>query len=301
MRHLVIPLLFLCSVCSCVDMPSAPESIGRIAVEAIFASTAAAKQAAVHSVSSMEIAVYHGNEVVASDELRRVGVRWQGDVKVDAGSYWVKLTARKRDVDWIGAAFVTVGAGKTCRPQIRMVSSIAPILKGGLPLLLERKYCPNCDLRGVDLRGGVDLTGATLTGALLAGAILAEAEMRGAYLPGADLRQAYLIDIKLDDSDLTGAKLAGANLSEANMNRVNLTGANLTDADLFRAELEEAILIDADLTGANLVSAYLKGAKLNGAVLLGANLSGATWLDGRICGDNSIVRGDERSLDEACR
>jgi len=296
MRHFAIPLLLLFGTCSCVDMPSRPRAAGRIAVEAVFAPAAAAKLMSVQYVSSMEIGVYQGNEVVTSGELRRVGSRWQGDVKVDAGSYWVKLAARKGNVDWIGAAFATVEAGKVCRPQIHMVSSIAPLVKGNRSQLLDSKFCPNCDLRG-----GVDLSGATLPGALLTGAILAEAEMRGAYLSGVDFSHAYLIDIKLDDADLSGAELSGTNLSEANMNRINLTGANLTDADLFRAELEEAILVDADLTGANLVSAYLKGAKLDGAVLLGANLSGATWFDGRVCGDNSIVRGDERNIGEACR
>lgn len=64
--------------------------------------------------------------------------------------------------------------------------------------------------------------------------------------------------------------------------------ASCSEADLSGANLRGANLRWADLRGANLSGADLAGADLTGARLSGAALGGATWVNGAICGPNSI-------------
>jgi Pentapeptide repeats (8 copies) len=64
--------------------------------------------------------------------------------------------------------------------------------------------------------------------------------------------------------------------------------ASCSEADLSGANLRGANLRWADLRGTNLSGADLAGADLTGARLAGAALGGATWVNGAICGPNSI-------------
>ena len=50
-----------------------------------------------------------------------------------------------------------------------------------------------------------------------------------------------------------------------------------------------ADLIDVNLSGANLTNANLTNANLSGAITLSADLSGATWMDGQVCAEGSVM------------
>lgn len=102
-------------------------------------------------------------------------------------------------------------------------------------------------------------------------------------LSGAKLRNANLSNIHLERADLRGADLSYANLAGA-----DLRGANLSGAQLKGASLGEADLTGADLSGADLSFAVLASAVLSGARLDGALLQQTTWMDGRICAEQSV-------------
>ena len=127
--------------------------------------------------------------------------------------------------------------------------------------ILETRSCPGCDLRGVDLSGG----------------LLVGADFSGANLDGADLSGA-----RLSQSNLRGASLQDANLEGAILNDTDLTGANLTGAQLAGSRLLEAILVDANLTSVDLEGARFRNTDLSGATMTDANLRGASvegWID----------------------
>lgn len=74
--------------------------------------------------------------------------------------------------------------------------------------LLKTKFCPSCDLAGVDLRGA-KLNEANLEGADLSRAQLSYADLSGANLKKANLKGAHLGGANLEYADLDGAHLAG--------------------------------------------------------------------------------------------
>lgn len=114
---------------------------------------------------------------------------------------------------------------------------------------------------------------------------LSRADLSDALLPGINLRSAMLVGARMDSADLSTADLAYADLSGA-----TAIGARLTGARLIGAELVDAVLSGADLRGADLRYADLTGADLKDALLEGANFSRATWIDGRVCGDEAAGR-----------
>lgn len=79
-----------------------------------------------------------------------------------------------------------------------------------------------------------------------------------------------------------------ANCDAEPVSKVDWHGCDKTGYFLVGADLREANLKDARLSGANLSYANLKGARLDGAVLNDAKLAGATWVDGRVCADDSV-------------
>jgi len=85
-----------------------------------------------------------------------------------------------------------------------------------LKRLKETNKCPNCNLRGADLRD----------------ARLQKTNLQSANLYGADLRGA----------DLRDARLQKANLQSANLNGADLRGADLRETNLWRAEFQAAKL-----------------------------------------------------------
>jgi len=115
----------------------------------------------------------------------------------------------------------------------------------------------DCRLERLDVRG-LDLSGASLRDARAR-----DANMASARLAGADLAYAELAGARLTGAELAGASLVGANLSGVDLSEANLSGADLSYADLYRA---------------NLAGAILKDAKLGRAV----------WIDGRVCGPDSL-------------
>jgi uncharacterized protein YjbI with pentapeptide repeats len=91
------------------------------------------------------------------------------------------------------------------------------------------------------------------------------------------------------DSLLKGEKnLVGAKLEEANLQGMDLTGRDFSGADLEKANLQNANLTNAIFKNADLEKANLKGAKITGAIFKGAELEFATWVDGRLCAEDSL-------------
>jgi hypothetical protein len=72
------------------------------------------------------------------------------------------------------------------------------------------------------------------------------------------------------------------------VNKVDWHGCDKTGYFLVGADLREANLKDVRFPGANLSYANFKGARLDDAVLDNAKLAGATWVDGRVCADDSV-------------
>lgn len=88
---------------------------------------------------------------------------------------------------------------------------------------------------------------------------------------------------------LKGEKnLIGAKLEEANLQEMDLRGRDFSGADLEKANLQNADLTNAIFKNADLENANLKGAKISGAVFKGAELEFATWVDGRVCAEDSL-------------
>jgi len=112
-------------------------------------------------------------------------------------------------------------------------------------------------------------------------------------MEGVNLRQLNLQGASMNNTNLSGADLRGTNLSGSDLSYANLSITDLTDADLHDAQLKGAGLRGSILSGANLANADLsyadlRGAKLDGAQLQGAFLNKAFWLDGSICGPDSV-------------
>jgi len=108
-------------------------------------------------------------------------------------------------------------------------------------------------------------------------------ELEGAVLNNAQLRNSQLVGSNLMNATLSGADLAYSdlrftNLSYSQLVNVTLLGANLKNADLSYADLSNSDLSYADLSNAN----------LGGSKLDNVRFDHALWIDGRICGPNSI-------------
>ncbi len=185
------------------------------------------------------------------------------------------------------------------------------------------------DLRAADLTSA-DLTGARLSGANLKGAVVNRARLSGAtlrkadltgadaiasVLSGADLGKAVARDASFDSTSLKDSDLSGADLTRATLRGAVLSGADLRGARFVRSELDGAVLKsarlgDVDFDGARLVGAdlgeavidkvnffaadlrraNLKGARLGRVRFQGCSLIGATWIDGTVCGYQSLGR-----------
>jgi hypothetical protein len=124
----------------------------------------------------------------------------------------------------------------------------------------------NCALAPAD---GVSWAGCVRTGEILRGAVLRNADLSGGNYDNADL--------------------SAADLAYANLRRSSLRGANLRATKLTGAALDGADLTGADLTGADLSYATLTSAIVEGVRLDGAALGKATWTDGRVCDQASIM------------
>lgn len=111
-------------------------------------------------------------------------------------------------------------------------------------------------------------SGCDKNDASLAHAVLRNADLKGAHFERADLSGADLSYADMQTADLRGADLRGAILRAANLSQVDLTGA--------------------DLTGADLGYTVMSGAVVDGARFDGTNLGKARWIDGRLCGAESV-------------
>lgn len=108
-------------------------------------------------------------------------------------------------------------------------------------------------------------------------------DKRGLNLTGLHVRNARMEKTRLDDAQLGGADLSYAVLTGASLRNVQFSGSVLLGAEMTGADLS-----GADLAGANLQYAVLKGAVLAGTRLNSARLDKATWVDGRVCAEDSI-------------
>lgn len=165
---------------------------------------------------------------------------------------------------------------------------------------------PNLCGNGKDIR--VDLSETKMDWSMLIGIDFHKADMQKAWLIRADLSESNLDDVNLDgsqmlscllvDSTLRGASIKWTDLSEANLEDADAEGANfqgsilencnLSGANLRNADLQDARLTNANLEGADFTNANLQGVDIAGAVLYGVIFNGATWIDGSICGQDSI-------------
>lgn len=113
-------------------------------------------------------------------------------------------------------------------------------------------------------------------------------QMEGINLRQLNLRGASMNNTNLSGADLRGTDLSGADLSYANLSITDLTGADLHQASLKGAGLRGSTLSGANLVNADLSYADLRGAKIEGVQLQGAILNKAFWLDGSLCGPDSV-------------
>ena len=88
---------------------------------------------------------------------------------------------------------------------------------------------------------------------------------------------------------LKGEKnFAGVKLEGANFKGMDLTGVDFKGADLEKANFEKANLTNASFQKADLEEANLKGANIKGAIFSGAEMEFTTWVDGRVCAEDSV-------------
>lgn len=98
-----------------------------------------------------------------------------------------------------------------------------------------------------------------------------------------DFNQEEFNSILKGEKNLIGAKLEEANLQGMDLKGINFSGADLEKANFQNADLTNAIFKNADLENAN-----LNGAKITGAVFKGAELEFTTWVDGKVCAEDSL-------------
>lgn len=108
-------------------------------------------------------------------------------------------------------------------------------------------------------------------------------DKNGVKLSGANLRSANLVTTRMQGAKLSGAsldyaQLAGADLTMADLSQATLVGANLTGADL----------TSANLAGVDLHFADLRGARLDNVNFNGVMLGNTVWIDGKVCGPDSV-------------
>lgn len=109
---------------------------------------------------------------------------------------------------------------------------------------------------------------------------LTDATMNNAQLRSTRLPQANLLNATLTSADMAYADLRQSTLAYSQLQNVNLVGADLQQADLSNADLS-----NADLSYAN-----LQDANLQGAVLDNVSLDNAIWINGDVCGSQSVGR-----------
>lgn len=117
--------------------------------------------------------------------------------------------------------------------------------------------------------------------------------IKGAAWDRKQLANSNFTKANLSNGSFVGASLTNATFVQSNVTQGNFSSADLVNADFEGANLTKSKFNGADLTNTSFVNATLVGADLQGARTTntdfdGANLTGAKWIDGRICGGNSI-------------
>jgi len=148
----------------------------------------------------------------------------------------------------------------------------------------------------------INMKSSDFTLANFSRAQLSRVDMSKSFLVGANFSEVHLSQLNLQASCASGSNFSkavlagGLDLSQSDFSEANFSsawignGVNFKDAILRKANFSHAELLanvsfhDADLRGAN-----FKGTKLYvGGSFDRADLTGAVWIDGRICGPNSI-------------
>lgn len=93
---------------------------------------------------------------------------------------------------------------------------------------------------------------------------------------------------QLSGSSLVGANLRGADLAYSDLSAADFTLADARQARLVGASLRNAVLNHTQLTGADLSFADMSGASVAGAEMSAVRLGNTIWIDGRVCGRDSI-------------
>lgn len=120
--------------------------------------------------------------------------------------------------------------------------------------------------------------GVNLSGCDLSGVNLVKQKIIAANLMNVNLQTANLQSADLSYTNLKYAQLHLANLKYVNFTKANLTGANLLGADLSGAVFSQANLSYANFRDANILTTNFSNARLDHAI----------WIDGRVCGVNSL-------------
>ncbi|MFN8577224.1 MAG: pentapeptide repeat-containing protein [Candidatus Sericytochromatia bacterium] len=178
--------------------------------------------------------------------------------------------------------------------------------------LLLNKSCANCELDYEDLSNktldnsnlkyvnlsNTNLSNTNLSNSSLNNSNLSNSSSNNVTLTNSNLSNSSLNNITLTNSNLstvnlTNSSLNNVTLTNSNLSTVNLTNSTLTSSNLSGSNFTGSILTNANLSNSNFTNATLTNSNLIGANLTninisGANLTGATWIDGRICQNNSI-------------
>lgn len=125
-------------------------------------------------------------------------------------------------------------------------------------------------------------------GSARAGAVWDFCNKAGMGLDDAQLDRLSARSAQFSGASMAAARLSGADLAYADLSGTDLRLAEMRDARLIGASLRHATLNHANLAGADLRYADLGGASVDGTRLTGARLDHAIWVDGRLCGLNSV-------------
>jgi uncharacterized protein YjbI with pentapeptide repeats len=148
--------------------------------------------------------------------------------------------------------------------------------------LIQESQCINCNLEKINL------SGSNLTNSNVSYSSFKYSDVSNSYLSGINISNGNLSNANFSGSDLSKSIDNEGNDLKSNLSNTILNSANFSESDLESVNLTNSDLTNANFSNTNLFEADLTGAIINGTNFENADLSGATWIDGRICAEDSI-------------